>query len=106
MIKINELNAKNLMQEAKIKIMLFLGMFLAANTAAAAIWLCYQIIKIDNVYCWCLGTFLAVRVYLFMANPSMKLTDENVKFMSEQRIIWNAATIAIAALALAVFAMI
>jgi len=77
------------------KLKLFANMFIAANTAALAMYLCYKIIEFDNVYCWCLGIFLGARVVLFMANPAMPLTDSNVKFMSEQRIIWNSATIAI-----------
>ena len=41
------------------------------------------------------GVFLIYRVWAFMANRSLELTPENVQFMSEQRILWNVATIAV-----------
>jgi len=81
-----------------IKIRLFLGMLLAANTAALAIWLCFKYM-LDNElsYQYCMGIFLIARVVLFMANKQMPLNDENVAFMSSERILWNLATIAVLA---------
>ena len=79
------------------KAKLFIGILIAANTAALAIYLSLGLIDgygaVD--YFSCLGVFLATRVILFMANPNMPLTDENVAFMSSERILWNVATLAV-----------
>ena len=79
------------------KAKLFFWMFIAANTAALAIYLSLGLIDgygaVD--YFSCLSIFLAARVILFMANKQMPLTDENVAFMSSERILWNVATIAV-----------
>ena len=80
-----------------VKLQLFLGMLVASNTAALAIYLAFLMILDDVNYWACLATFLAVRVYLFMANPSMELNDKNVTFMSSERTLWNLATIAVLA---------
>lgn len=78
-----------------VKIRLFIGMLLAANTAGLAIYFGISLFGERPDYLACVGSFLAVRVYLFMANKSMPLTDENVAFMSSERILWNLTTIAI-----------
>lgn len=80
-----------------VKLRLFIGMLIAANTAALAIKFSLML-ALENVdYFACLGVFLAYRVFAFMANPAMPLTSKNVQFMSEQRILWNVATIAVLA---------
>lgn len=79
-----------------IKLKLLIGMLIAANTAAIAIYASLSM-AIDNVDYWaCLGIFLAFRVFAFMANPSLPLNDKNVEFMSSERTLWNLATIAVA----------
>lgn len=78
-----------------IKIKLFIGMLIAANTAGMAIYFGLLLAVGETNYWGCLGSFLAVRAYLFMANRSLPLTDENVAFMSSERILWNLATIAV-----------
>lgn len=79
------------------KLKLFGWMLIAANTSSLAIYLCFIfLLKTDVDYGFCLGSFLIIRVYLFMANKGMPLTDENVAFMSSERILWNNATIAVA----------
>jgi len=79
------------------KLRLLIAMLIAANTAALAIY--FSISLIDGIgavdYWGCLGVFLAYRVCAFMANKGMPLTDENVAFMSSERILWNLATIAV-----------
>lgn len=79
------------------KLYLFLGMLLATVTAAIAIYASIYLIGGSGYLdIWeCAGFFLAARVVLFMANKQMPLTDENVKFMSSERILWNAATISV-----------
>lgn len=80
------------------KLKLFFGMLVAANTAAIAIFLCFKyLIGTEVEYGFCIGSFLIIRVYLFMANKQMPLTDENVDFMSSERTLWNTATIFVAA---------
>ena len=78
-----------------VKVRLFLGMLFAANTAALAIYMALNLAGFESEYMACLGTFLAARVYLFMANKQMPLNDENVAFMSSERWLWNLATIAV-----------
>lgn len=78
-----------------LKLRLFIGMLIAANTAAMAIYVSINFLITEVGYWVCLGSFLAVRVYLFMANPSLPLTDKNVAFMSSERTLWNIATIAV-----------
>lgn len=74
-------------------------MLLAANTAGVAIFLCFKYLMGTDVdYGFCVGSFLIIRVYLFMANKQMPLIDENVAFMSSERTLWNNATILVAAL--------
>lgn len=78
-----------------IKLRLFIGMMIAAHTAAFAIYFCLLLV-IDNVEYWtCLSVFLVYRVFVFMANKQMPLNDENVGFMSAERTLWNLATMAI-----------
>lgn len=77
------------------KTKLFFGMFIAANSAAAAIYAALFLAHFQPDYYECLGFFLAARVVLFMANPSMPLNDNNVAFMSQERILWNLATLTI-----------
>jgi len=81
------------------KLRLFISMLIAANTAALAIY--FSLGLIDGLgavdYWGCLGVFLAYRVAAFMANKGMPLTEENVAFMSSERILWNLATIAVLA---------
>lgn len=87
---------------AKAKIMLFIGMLIAASTAAVAIDLSVKLATGQFLgFGEAMGLFLGVRVILFMANPSMPLNDSNVQFMSEQRILWNLATIAVCLVVLA-----
>ena len=81
-----------------IKIRLFLGMLLAAFTAGIAIYASLYFTSYRHSFVDCIGVFLAARVILFMANKQMPLTDENVQFMSSERVLWNMATIAIAAM--------
>jgi hypothetical protein len=79
----------------KTKLKLFLYMIIAAATAAFAISFAFQLAGVTYGFFEALGTFLGLRVVLFMANPNMPLNDTNVQFMSEQRILWNLASIAI-----------
>jgi len=80
-----------------VKLRLFMGMLVSANTAALAIYLSLGLINgLASVDYWaCMGVFLAYRVAAFMANKQMPLTDENVSFMSSERTLWNVATIAV-----------
>jgi hypothetical protein len=80
-----------------LKIRLFIGMLVAANSAGLAIYCCGKFIRADMDYRTCIGMFLMVRVFLFMANPAMPLTDKNVSFMSSERILWNTMTLLILA---------
>lgn len=80
-----------------VKLRLFIGMLIAANTAGMAIYLGFIFCGTEADYRACLGSFLILRVYLFMANPSLPLTNENVAFMSSERTLWNIATIAVLA---------
>jgi len=79
------------------KLNLLFGMLLATVTAAIATYASiYLMGTLGYVDFWeCAGFFLAARVVLFMANPVMPLNDINVKFMSSERILWNAATIVV-----------
>lgn len=88
---------------ATTKLKLFAGMLIAASTAAVAIDLSvYLAMGTEFGFFESLGIFLAARVVLFMANPSMPLNDKNVQFMSEQRILWNLATLAVLSVAFAI----
>ncbi len=78
-----------------LKIRLFIGMLVAANSAALAIYLACKFADFEIGYNQALALFLICRVCLFMANPQMKLTDENVAFMSSERILWNLASFAV-----------
>lgn len=90
------LKLKECYESLPIKLRLFIGMMIAAHTAALAIYFCVLLV-LDNVDYWaCLGIFLAFRVFAFMANPSLPLNDKNVEFMSSERTLWNLATIAVA----------
>lgn len=79
----------------KTKAKLFLLMSIAAGTAAFGISFAFQLVGVQYGFFESLGAFLAFRIVLFMANPNMPLNDTNVQFMSEQRILWNLASIAI-----------
>lgn len=76
-----------------LKIRLFIGMMVAANSAALAILLACKFADFEIGYNQALALFLIYRVCAFMANPQMKLTDENVAFMSSERTKWNVETI-------------
>ena len=91
--------AKRCYELLPVKLRLFIAMIIAANTAALAIYFSLGLIDgLDSVDYWaCLGVFLAYRVFAFMANKSMPITEENVVFMSSERTLWNLATIAILA---------
>jgi len=93
-------NSKKCYESVPIKLRLFIGMLIAANTAALAIFLSLHFTKYPHDYQTCLGIFLAYRVCAFMANKSMPLNDENVEFMSSERTLWNNATIAVAVTAI------
>jgi hypothetical protein len=80
-----------------IKLRLFIGMLIAANTAGTAIYLGFKFCGTESDYRACLGGFLMLRVVLFMANPSLPLTDKNVAFMSSERALWNVMTLIILA---------
>jgi len=86
---------KSLYELLPVKVRLFLGMLLAANTAALAIYLCGYLADTNLTYSESMALFLGYRVCAFMANKQMPLTDENVEFMSSERILWNAATAAV-----------
>jgi len=91
------------MEEFKVKFRLFVGMLIAANTAALAIWIGYKYMLDDeHTYQYCMGIFLISRVVLFMANKAMPLTKENVEFMSSERNLWNNMTILIMAVMMGV----
>jgi hypothetical protein len=75
-----------------LKIRLFIGMMVAANSAALAIYLACKFADFEIGYNQALALFLIYRVCAFMANPQMKLTDESVAFMSSERILWNLAS--------------
>lgn len=78
-----------------LKIRLFIGMLIAANTAALFIYLACKSASFDVDYIQALALFLIYRVMAFMANKQMPLTDENVAFMSSERILWNLASFAV-----------
>lgn len=94
---------KRIYESLPIKLQLFLGMLVAANTAALALYLSLYFTKYPHDYQTCLGVFLSYRVCAFMANKGMPLIDENVAFMSSERTLWNNATIAVAIMMLLVF---
>lgn len=77
------------------KFKLFMGMMVAANTAATAIHLCFFLCGAEADYLACMAMFLIARVMLFMANPSMPLNDRNVAIMSAERTLWNLMTMAV-----------
>ena len=89
------LKLKECYESLPIKLRLFIGMMIAAHTAALAIYFCVLLILDDVEYWTCLSVFLVYRVFAFMANKQMPLNDENVGFMSSERTLWNLATIAI-----------
>lgn len=91
-----------MIETIKIKAKLFIMMSIAASTAAFGISFAFQLAGVTYGFFEALGTFLALRIVLFMANPNMPLNDTNVQFMSEQRILWNIASISITS----VFALI
>ena len=80
-----------------IKLRLFIGMFVAANSAGLAIYCCGKFVRADMDYRTSIGLFLMARVFLFMANPALPLTDPNVAFMSSERTLWNVMTVLILA---------
>lgn len=81
---------------------LFGNMLIAANTSALAIFACFYLIDMKIDYWFCLGIFLAARVILFMANRQLPLTEENIQFMSRERILWASATLLVAATMIAI----
>lgn len=85
----------NRYESLPVKLRLFIGMLVAANTAALAIYGSLYFTTYRHSLIDCIGVFLAVRVCLFMANKQMPLNDENVAFMSSERTLWNLATIAV-----------
>lgn len=89
---------KSCYESLPIKLRLFTGMLLATLTAGLAIYLSLYFTIYYHSFVDCIGVFLAARVILFMANPAMPLTDENVQFMSSERTLWNSATIVILAI--------
>lgn len=97
----NEL--KRIYETLPVKVRLFLGMLVASNTAALAIFLSLYFTKYPHDYQTCLGVFLSCRVCAFMANKQMMLNDENVKIMSSERTLWNTATIEVALVMALVF---
>ena len=80
-----------------VKLRLFLGMFIAANTSGLAVYLCGYLADANLTYSESMALFLGYRVLAFMASRNLELTDTNVEFMSVERILWNVATIAILA---------
>jgi hypothetical protein len=100
----NEL--KRIYKSLPIKIRLFLGMLVASNTAALAIFLSLYFTQYTHDYQTCLGVFLAYRVCAFIANKGMMLNDENVAIMSSERTLWNTATIAVAIVMIPVLALL
>lgn len=88
------------------KLKLFIGMLVAANTAALAIYVSLYFTKYPHDYQTCFGMFLAYRVFAFMANKGMMLNDENVAIMSSERTLWNTATIAVAIVMIPVLALL
>lgn len=93
------------------KLQLLIGMLIAASTAGLAIKIALSLLcDVSVTFSFATGAFLVARVFLFMANHSMPLTDPNVKFMSSERILWNMAsflvTVIIAAIILAVTSII
>lgn len=76
-----------------LKLKLFLGMLVAANTAATAIYMGFVAVGSDIDYMVALVFFLLPRVVLFISNPNMPLIDNNVSTMSYERTLWNLCTI-------------
>lgn len=76
------------------------GMLIAANLSAAAIWLSLYLVYMHSVidYFFALGTFLAVRVYLYMFSKGADLTPQYVHILSVQRSKWASATILISSI--------
>ena len=100
----SNLDAKNMMQNFKVKFKLFSNMFVAAVTAGLAIYISMYFTMYRLDYMTSVGIFLAYRVCAFMANLNMKLTDDaNISFMSSERILWNQSTIAIALVICSIF---
>lgn len=88
------------------KLKLFLLMILAANTSSLSIYFCGILASCTVTYYESMALFLGYRVLVFMANKQMPLTDENVYFMSTERILWNVATLAILASSLVIKALL
>lgn len=86
---------KTILDNTPIKLQLLIGMLIAANTAALFIYLACKVASFEIDYIQALVLFLIYRVMAFMANKQMPLTDENVKFMSSERILWNLASFAV-----------
>lgn len=86
---------KSILDKLPIKMKLFIHMLIAANTAALFIYLACKSASFDVDYMQALALFLVYRVMAFMANKKMPLTDENVAFMSSERILWNLASFAV-----------
>jgi len=86
---------KQLYETLPVKLRLFIGMLIAANTAALFILLACKFAYFEVAYNQALALFLIYRVCAFMANKQMPLTDENVAFMSSERVLWNLASIAV-----------
>lgn len=78
-----------------LKIRLFIDMLIAANTAALFTYLACKVASFEVDYIQALAAFLIYRVFAFMANKQMPLTDENVAFMSSERTLWNLASFAV-----------
>ena len=86
---------KQLYESLPIKFKFFLGMLTAANTSALFTYLACKSASFEVDYMQALAAFLIYRVFAFMANKQMPLTDENVAFMSSERILWNLASFAV-----------
>lgn len=74
---------------------LFLGMLIAANLSATAIYLGFKLVDIEVGYIASLASFLIFRVFMYMGTKSDELTREYVHYLSVQRSKWALATIAV-----------
>jgi len=90
-------------QSFSARIKLILGMLIAANLSASAIYLSLYLIYMQSLidYFFALGTFLAVRVYLYMFSRGADLTPEYVHILSVQRSKWASATILVSSILIA-----
>lgn len=86
---------KSILDNLPIRLKLFIGMLIAANTAAIFTYLACKSASFEVDYMQALAAFLIYRVFAFMANKQMPLTDENVAFMSSERILWNLASFSV-----------